>query len=170
MADASAPAAGDAMAGDSADAADAASESTDADMGANVSFTQDVMPIFRRSCAAGSAMCHGDPSVVTQGAGTGGNRAYLGPPYSAGDAAMILAGLVGQPSPEDPSMNVVTPGSPETSYLMQKMDGTLLPLAAACASGDLGQCGSPMPLNAVLLPQGARDTVRTWIAEGALNN
>src|ERR1017187_4023810 len=52
MADASAPAAGDAMAGDSADAADAASESTDADMGANVSFTQDVMPIFRRSCAA----------------------------------------------------------------------------------------------------------------------
>jgi hypothetical protein len=150
--------------------ADGAAESADAGTAANVSFALEVMPIFKRSCAVGSAMCHGDPSVATNGQGTGGNRAYLGPPYSAGDPATILAGLVGQPSFEDPAMNVVTAGSPTTSYLMLKMDGALAPLAAACASGGLGKCGASMPMGGQLLPPETRDTVRNWIAQGALNN
>jgi hypothetical protein len=159
----------DAMAGD-ADVGDAESAEADSGAVATVSFAQDVMPIFRRSCSTGSAMCHGDPGVTTTGKGTGGNRAYLGPPYSAGDPATILAGLVGQPSFEDPSMNVVSPGSPTTSYLMLKMDGALSPLAPACASGALGQCGAPMPMGGQLLPQATRDMVRSWIAQGALND
>jgi hypothetical protein len=159
---------GDATAVDSSEADDGPAESAETDAG--VSFAQDVMPIFKRSCSAGSAMCHGDPSVATNGKGTGGNRAYLGPPYSAGDPTMILAGLVGQPAVEDPSMNVVTAGSPTNSYLMLKMDGALAPLAAACASGALGQCGASMPMGGQLLPQATRDTVRAWIARGALNN
>jgi hypothetical protein len=168
VADAGAPGA-DAFAADAGDAeGDGATEGGEA--AASVSFAQDVMPIFQHSCATGGAMCHGDPSVATDGQGTGGNRAYLGPPYVAGDPTSILAGLVGQPSFEDPSMNVVTAGSPETSYLMLKMDGALAPLAAACASGDLGKCGAAMPLSEQPLPQAIRDTVRSWIAQGALNN
>ncbi len=162
---------GDVLAVDSGEAeADSPADGAETDAGATVSFAQDVMPIFKRSCSAGSAMCHGDPSVATNGKGTGGNRAYLGPPYSAGDPTTILAGLVGQPSVEDPSMNVVTAGSPTSSYLMLKMDGALAPLAAACASGALGQCGASMPMGGQLLPQATRDTVRAWIAQGALNN
>jgi hypothetical protein len=160
----------DAMALDSGDAvADGATESGE-ESGGSASFAQDVMPIFQHNCATGNAMCHGDPSVVADGQGTGGNREYLGPAYGAGDLPSIVAGLVGQPSFEDPSMDVVTAGSPETSFLIRKMEGELAPLAAACASGDLGQCGAPMPLSAQPLPQATLDTVRSWIAQGALDN
>jgi len=150
--------------------ADVTDGRVDPEAGAIVSFSQNVLPIFQRSCATGGAMCHGDPSVATNGKGTGGNRTYLGPAYGAGDAGLILSGMVGVPSFEDPATNVVTAGSPSTSYLMLKMDGDLSGLAGPCAAGTLGQCGAPMPLNAPTLAPAARDLVRSWISQGAQNN
>jgi hypothetical protein len=136
-----------------------------------VSFAHDVMPIFRASCSAGAGMCHGDPSVVTMGLGTGGNRTYLGPSNGAADPAAIIAAMVGRPSFEDPSMNVVTAGDPTASFLMYKMDGELTALAPQCSSGDIGKCGALMPITASqMLPQATRDKVRAWIAQGANND
>ncbi len=118
-------------------------------------------------------MCHSDPSYATNGVPTGGNRTYLGPATGSVDATVVLSGMVGKPSFEAPSMNVITAGDPTKSYLMFKMDGPqqLMTLASACQSGDLGTCGLTMPFGVSMpLPQATRDLVRSWITQGAKNN
>ncbi len=157
------------------------SSSTDAGAGASadVSFSREVVPILQTNCATGGTACHGDPSVVTAGGGSG-NRDYLGPPtgtYSAAVITQILDAMVGKPSLEDPSMNVVTAGEPTMSFLMYKMDGNAAgePLLSSltCTTGELGNCGTAMPYPGIpgtTLPQATRDTVRSWIAQGAKNN
>jgi hypothetical protein len=140
-----------------------------------VSFANDIVPILQANCAAAGSACHGDPSVVT--ASAGGDRDYLGPPtgaYSAAVITQILGAIVGTPSLEDPSMNVVTAGEPTKSFLMYKIDGnsTVDPqLSSLTCTGDLGNCGTAMPYPGIaILPQATRDTIRTWINQGAMNN
>ena len=115
--------------------------------------------------------CHADPSYPTMGLATGGNRTYLGASSGSVDTAAVVNGMVGKPSAEDPSMNVVTAGDPTKSYLMFKMDGQLNSLGPACQKGDLGVCGALMPFGGSQpLPQATRDTIRSWISQGAKNN
>jgi hypothetical protein len=52
---------------------------------------------------------------------------------------------------------MVVPGSPDTSYLIAKLEGTRV-------------CGMRMPLGRAPLSPGQVGTIRTWIAEGAQDN
>jgi hypothetical protein len=71
------------------------------------------------------------------------------------DAAHSYALLVGVPSSEMPNLNRVTPGDPDSSYLVQKLEG-----ASSIA-------GARMPFGGPYLPQATIDVIRQWITNGA---
>lgn len=149
---------------------------------ATVSFANQIMPIFQSNCSVGggtgpATLCHGDPSAAMPFA-PGGTRQWFGPPSPAVNSAatltMIYSGFVNQPSTEDLSMDVITPGDPTQSFLWYKIDGTQgsLDRENLCGHGELGVCGSAMPLpltgaTITLLPQADLDLVCTWIVQGA---
>jgi hypothetical protein len=142
---------------------------------AAVSFAADVAPIFQTNCSAGGTTCHGDPSVTSNQ--SLGDRQYLGPvagsgTYTSAVITQVLADIVNVKSFEDLTMNVVTPGDATKSFLMYKMDGTQDMLDAQCTTGKLTPpCGLLMPwASTTVLPQTQRDTVRSWINQGAKNN
>jgi hypothetical protein len=145
--------------------------------GAPVSFETDIRPLFVSSCAVGGTNCHGDPTKDEMTTG----QVFLGYPPDAGvdqpDAAMILAALVNQPSPEVPTMSIVASGDPDASYMMHKLDQDYCLYAAVCNKQAGLQhntvfegCGNPMPDKNGLLDMPTRDKVRRWIAQGAQNN
>jgi len=128
-----------------------------------VSFSADVLPIFRGSCGL-SASCHQtDPG--------NGAQHFLGTPNSSGDMTPMqiasVLGIVGKAAVEEPSIKVVEAGKPETSFLMYKIDG--LDCDALKCSADKS-CGTIMPQGGAKLSQDQRDTIRRWIAQGAQNN
>jgi hypothetical protein len=98
---------------------------------------------------------------------------------SPGSPSNILKGIVNVKSIELPSMNYVTAGMPEESFLMHKMDGDQCQFVSMCStsgSAPAQMCGVVMPqAGCALEPTTAggvnpRDTVRRWIAQGALDN
>lgn len=112
----------------------------------NVSFAADVQPLLNGSCA--SSNCHGsnaNPSQKPMVLQTG--EAY--------DA------IVGISSAQLPAMPRITPGEPNQSYLIHKLQGT---------HGGVGGAGSRMPLGQPPLSQSIIDLVRQWVADGALRN
>ena len=137
-----------------------------------VSLVRDVMPILEKSCAAGGATCHGDPSVVSDRV----PRPFLGydgAPDAGADVAEVRGGLVNVKSREDLSMDLVAPGDPARSFLMHKVDGDQCTLMAECAIGNSirPNCGAFMPYQApTVLDVQTRDTLRGWIAQGAGDN
>jgi hypothetical protein len=138
-----------------------------------VSFATDVAPVFLNSCAAAGSSCHGDPTLDEKTTG----QVFLGYPPDAGmtaTPAMILAGIVGQASPEDTTMDIVQAGDPGASYLMHKLDDDQCQFAVTCnATHNLvfSLCGLGMPYGTnMVLPEETRDTIRRWIAQGAQNN
>jgi hypothetical protein len=70
------------------------------------------------------------------------------------DAANSYALLVNTPSAEAPSVLRVKPGDPDSSYIVQKIEGR-------------ASVGGRMPLGGPALPQTSIDLVRQWIAAGA---
>jgi hypothetical protein len=70
------------------------------------------------------------------------------------DADSSYAMLVNAPSSEVPSVNRVTPGNPDASYLVQKIEGR-------------AAVGAQMPLGQPPLPQATIAAIRQWIANGA---
>jgi hypothetical protein len=109
-----------------------------------VTLSGHVQPIFTESCALSD--CHA------------GAQAPQGQNLSEGQA---FANIVNVASGELPSMNRVTPGDPETSYLVHKIQGT---------QATVGGSGGRMPLGTGALPQSEIDVIRAWIADGAKNN
>ncbi len=73
------------------------------------------------------------------------------------DAAHSYALLVGVPSTENPAVLRVDSGNPDSSYIIQKLQGS---------SGIIGQ---QMPLGGPYLPQSTIDVIRQWITNGAPN-
>jgi len=153
---------------------------------AAVSFSSQLMPILQSNCSVGgsgpSAPCHGDPSVATVTA-PGGAREWFGPPapatISPATLTLIHDGFVGQLSTEDVLMDVVEPGDPTQSFLWYKINNTQSSIESEtpdpCNRGDLGSCGSPMPLPLIgqeitLLPQANLDLFCNWVVQGALND
>jgi hypothetical protein len=65
--------------------------------------------------------------------------------------------LVGVPSDEQPSILRVKPNDPDSSYLVQKIQGT-------------ATSGERMPAGMPALPQATIDTIRQWITNGATND
>lgn len=70
------------------------------------------------------------------------------------DAGSAFAMLVNAPSVEVPSLRRVSPGNPDASYLIQKLEGH-------------AAVGGQMPLGQNPLPQATIDVIRQWIANGA---
>ena len=73
------------------------------------------------------------------------------------DEGASYALLVNAASAEVPALRRVQPGNPDTSYLIQKLEGT-------------AAVGARMPLNAPPLPQATIDVIRQWITNGAPNS
>lgn len=71
------------------------------------------------------------------------------------DAENSYGLLVGIPSAQVPSLLRVAPGDPDSSYLIQKLEGT-------------AAVGVRMPANGSPLPQATIDVIRQWILDGAL--
>jgi hypothetical protein len=117
------------------------------------SLRNDVMPIFQPSCALLS--CH---STLTA----------AGLLILQGDAGTVRGNVVGVASNEVSSMVFVKAGDPGQSYLMHKADGDSCSLTGCGVDG--GLCTMTMPLGGQLLPTDARDVIRRWIAQGALDN
>jgi hypothetical protein len=163
-----------------------------------VSLQNDLMPIIQSNCSiggtsAGGGSCHGDPDA-TNSAEPGGSRQYFGPPTPALSATTtpslttIYQGFVTDkngkavPSLEDPNMDIVHPNDPSMSFLWLKLttDSNTLIASPLCNRGDLGTCGSQMPLPfspdggatgaVVPLVQADLDVFCNWITQGAKNN
>lgn len=94
------------------------------------------------------------PSCAKSGCHSGSAPAQ-GMNLSAGQA---FANTVGVTSAEVPSLNRVEPGSPDESYLVQKVEGT------AAVGGRMPLDGPPFLTNAQI------QSIRDWIAAGAEDN
>lgn len=70
------------------------------------------------------------------------------------DAGSAFAMLVNAPSVEVPSLRRVSPGNPDASYLIQKLEGH-------------AAVGGQMPLGQAPLPQATINIIRAWISNGA---
>jgi hypothetical protein len=112
------------------------------------------MPIFGANCSFSACHASGATGSLTIGA-------------TAADATSTRKALVGVPSGELASMPYVTPGKPEQSFLMHKMDGDQCVYDNMCASS---YCGLTMPNGVAQLSVPTRDVVRRWIAQGAADN
>jgi len=85
-------------------------------------------------------------------------RCHSGMNASAGfrlDAANSYNNLYRIPSGQNGNFLRVSPGDPDNSYLIRKLEGN---------------AGTRMPLGAAKLPQSTIDEIRQWITEGALDN
>lgn len=131
-----------------------------------VSFASDILPLFEMSCGIAGSACHGSPSTPKS---TG--QVYLG--STGASAQQVLSGIVAQSSAEDPQMQEVAVGKPGNSWLMHKLDGDQCLFESACnATGNVAfqNCGVLQPYGGTPLDEATRDTIRRWIAQGALNN
>jgi hypothetical protein len=133
-----------------------------------VSFSKEVLPLFRRSCGL-SASCHQSLSAPLPA------QHFLGPNISDPDPDMptiqkILDGVVGKSSVQEKTMQVIAPGNAKQSYLMYKVDGVTCNLLT-CLDQLPDKCGKRMPQDAKTpLAAEERDLIRRWIAQGAKNN
>jgi hypothetical protein len=138
---------------------------------AAVSFRTDIMPIFQQSCTL-SSVCHGQMNNTSE------ENLYLGENGGATDAGALYGMLVGVPSKEDPSMNLVTAGDPANSYLWHKVVGDQNSLASGCAKAatqctdcnSTQPCGGNQPYLGEMLQETDLCAIENWISQGARNN
>ena len=124
---------------------------------AAISLKTDIVPIFQGSCSLSSS-CHSDKSMQPP---------RLGPSIGMVDAAglqTIRAELLAA-SPQVPALKFVSPGKPEESYLMNKIDGTWNCMGFACRTAD--GCGVRMPQLLQPLETEKVNKIRDWIKQGA---
>jgi hypothetical protein len=141
------------------------------------SFALDVLPVFARGCTL-SSECHGQMNNVAE------ESLYLGEIYGNTNSSTVYNQLVGVKAKEIPSMNLVTPGDVENSYLWRKsrtMDD-LMTLASQCMAASMPlcndcttstPCGATMPYLNTPLSEASPDdmcTLTNWIQNGAQNN
>ncbi len=109
-----------------------------------VTLSGDVQPIFTGRCALSG--CHV------------GTNPQLGQNLSVGQT---FASVVNVPAVELSTMSRVTPGQPDNSYLVHKVQGTHV---------NVGGSGFQMPLGRSPLTQTEIDLIRAWIEAGAQPN
>jgi hypothetical protein len=107
----------------------------------------EVLPIVTQRCALGG--CH----LSAPGAG--------GLVLDVSSSAWVSA-MVSVPSEESPSMDLISPGRPEQSWVVYKVFGAL----SSCTCSPTLGCGIEMPFGASL-SQDERDTIVSWIKSGA---
>ncbi len=143
---------------------------------AEVSFANDVMPVIQANCTATTA-CHGQMNNRSE------ENLYLGASTGTPAAAAVYPLIVGVKAQENPSMNLVTPGSTANSFLWHKLQSMddLQALASQCSKAPTmcldcnaaSPCGDVMPYLTETLsitdPAGVC-TIQNWIQNGAKNN
>ena len=107
---------------------------------APVSLAREVAPIMTQRCV----MCH------IAGAAQGGLDLYTN-----------LWGAIVNVKSTQSALNLVEPGDPDKSYLYLTLTGDQL---------SAGGSGAQMPFQAGQLDAAQLELIRTWIAQGALNN
>ena len=107
-----------------------------------VSFSRDIQPIFNANCV----ICHTGTS---------------GPQGLSLDSGKAYGNLVNVNSTEAPSLKRVAPGSPDKSYIINKLLGT---------QTQAGGSGAQMPFGAQPLAQSTISLIQQWITAGAPNN
>ena len=112
-----------------------------------VGLARDVQPIFTQSCALSG--CHA-------GAFPAANMSL-----EEGRLFDPQQGIVDVPSVERLGLVRVLSGDADSSYLVNKIEGT---------QAAVGGAGDRMPPGAAPLPDFAIDIIRRWIDEGALDN
>jgi hypothetical protein len=117
------------------------------------SFETDVAPVLEKSCAFGS--CHGSRGPANRGIFLGAKTA---------EDRQAVKDALRSASRAAPALPYVTPGDPDKSFLMHKLDGDQCVFQESCVGGD---CGKSMPEGNDLLPETSRDAIRRWIAQGA---
>ena len=111
---------------------------------APVTLSQLQAQIFGPTCSVGG--CHTGPTSDVLPSG-----------MNLTSAANSFAALVNVTSLQQGGLNRVTPGDPDNSYLIQKLEGT-------------AATGVRMPFGGPFLDQATINMVRQWISDGALNN
>jgi outer membrane protein assembly factor BamB len=103
--------------------------------------------------------CNGQPACHASAAGGGLDMRTKDVAYSSlvGVAAMGMDPAGGAQQCADSGLQRVTPGNPDASLLVQKIEHTQ-------------PCGGPMPSAAETLPAAQLQQVRAWIANGAAND
>jgi hypothetical protein len=81
--------------------------------------------------------------------------------------ATAHASLVDVPSAALPSRDLVEPGAPALSWLLQKLDGTQGAFDGQCVGSS---CGERMPLGETPLDADVLDAIRTWVLDGAADD
>ena len=110
-----------------------------------VTLLGDVQPILTVNCAVSG--CHV------------GTNPPEGQNLSSGQTFSNVVNVVSNQA--TPAMNRVTPGEPDNSYLVHKIEGTHV---------SVGGSGERMPRGRTPLTQTQINTIRAWITAGALNN
>lgn len=109
---------------------------------APVTLAQIQAAVFTPACSG----CHSGPTSGSLPSG-----------MNLSSASASFSALVNVASQQVGSLNRVTPGDPDNSYLIQKLEGT-------------NTVGSRMPQGGPFLDQATVDEIRQWISDGALNN
>jgi hypothetical protein len=142
---------------------------------ADVSFANDVMPVFQANCTTTSS-CHGQMQDATA------ENLYLGESTGKTDPSAVYGGIFNVKAVENPSMNLITPGSTANSFLWHKLQSLadLQALTSECAKSTAtctdcagSPCGGVMPYLAdafSITNPDATCTIQNWIANGAKNN
>lgn len=144
---------------------------------ANPSFKTDVMPVFQQSCTL-SSVCHGQMGNSAE------ENLFLGENAMNTDAdiSATYAQLVNVKAKEIPSMNLVTPGDLNNSFLWHKVHDSISDLTsnlgmqcakatAMCTDCTAAQpCGSTMPYQSNPIDPMFACTLQNWIMNGAMNN
>jgi hypothetical protein len=110
--------------------------------GVAVTLTEIQQLVFTPMCSG----CHSGPTSTALPSG-----------MDLGSTADSFAALVGVASLQVPELNRVEPGDPDSSYLIDKLEGTQT-------------VGSRMPQGGPFLDQETIDLIREWISNGAEND
>ena len=157
-----------------------------------VTFSTDVLPIFQGSCGL-SAACHGCDGVNNAGCTTPGYQPFLGtsltdPKMTTAQIAAIFSTAVGQPAQlqtstldgsmvGNPDMSIIKASDPANSFMMYKLDGafpmpdnTMEVTCSTLTCASATSCGQAMPAGGPAIGLTDRNTIRSWIAQGAKND
>ena len=122
--------------------------------------------VLRRACTASA--CHDESPMtaslfIAPSASTPITEAHVDRFLGTADGVMRASATL-------PTMQIVKPGDPESSFLMRKIDGCFDDVASGCTplqAGSSHPCGERMPLGSDSLCADERDMIRRWIAQGA---
>jgi hypothetical protein len=147
-----------------------------------VSFAQNIAPLFAHNC--GVVGCHvpGNPSGRLNLATGFAYAAIVNVQAFEATPSLTLKADASLPPGMNPpltvpddgglstfTLNYVTPGDLDDSFLYIKTHQTALSQLTAAASGNLGTL-MPAPATGTVLSQGDLDAIDSWIAAGAPNN